>query len=282
VPSLNKSDVGIIRTILKNRSSKVQLTSSWQALYESYGIGRCEGKWLYFTRSDHKIWRELVIASTDFDPMNDNLTGNRTSIANNARNEKWASQSIQDNRIYCTALNSSLMLNQGELTVLKNVEYRIDYNDIQLGHYEILMVIENLEAYVYCHSFNFQSLGKALIVYRGHDQSARALLNYLDLHAGEIPVYYFCDPDPAGLAIIMDSPHATHAIIPELESLNKSLTLIELFSKQLAARPSLREQSVEYSLDFQRYVNYIINEGFARSQEWLCNKNISLKIISLI
>lgn len=279
--SLTKSDVGIISTVLKNNSAKTRLTPAWQTLHDSYGIGRCEGKWLYFTRNDLKSWRQLIIANAGFDPSSETLSGDRTSVANKARNEKWSTQSVQINRIYCTTINSDLVLTQGNVLTLAEVEYRVDYHDINLGHYDALMVIENLEAYIYCQSFNFPDLGKVLVAYRGHDQSVRALLNCLDNKPDNLPVYYFCDPDPAGLGIIMDSPHATHAITPTLEAIKKAASLSDRFAPQLAARTNLRNQTSAYSSAFQAYVNYMINEGVALSQEWLCSANIPLQAIRI-
>jgi len=281
MPSLTKAQVSIISTVLKKNTSKIRLSAQWQELHDSYGIGRCEGKWLHLTRQDLKKWRSLIIAQVGFDLTKESLSGNRTEVSKRVKNEKWSTAAARSTRIYCSALNAPLVLRQGTIEALPEVEYCIDYQDIQIEHYTSIMVIENLEAYIFAHSFCFPDMGKVLLVYRGHDQSARAMKTCLKAALKGMPVYYFTDPDPSGIGIIIDSPFATHAIVPAFEAMQKKDSLTERFAKQLAARPDLRSQVASYSIDFQGYAEHILNKGIAISQEWLCSHDVTLQSIHL-
>jgi len=274
-------EVGVISTALKKKASKIRLSAQWQGLHDSYGIGRCEGKWLYLTRQNLKSLQDLVIAQVGIDPTKEGLSGNRTEVSKRVKNEKWSTTAARSTRIYCSALNGPLALRQGTVEASPEVEYCIDYQDIQIAQYDAIMVIENLEAYIFSHSFCFPEIGKVLLVYRGHDQSARAVQDCLKTAPEGMLVYYFTDPDPSGIGIIIDSPFATHAIVPAFEAMQKKDSLTERFADQLAARPNLRGQVASYPINFQGYAEYILNQGIAISQEWLCSHAAPLQSIHL-
>lgn len=197
-----------------------------------------------------------------------------------ARDEKWASQSILETRIFCSALNSDLHLsNGGVITVVHGMEYRCDYNDIALDNYDAVMLVENIEAFIQIHAFNFSWIEKMLVVYRGHDISARAAKHFLE--SVTLPVYGFFDPDPAGMGMLMDNPVMTHAVIPSISQLDPKHTLTERFLKQIVSRPNLKQQSDAFSGHIRDMVAHIADKGIAYSQESICARNMRLDLIRL-
>ena len=279
---LSKTDVGIIGTALRKRAEQVELTEAWQRLHDDFQIGRCAGRWLHLSRKDHRELLLLCEGLTGVDPLLGISSGGRTEVAGQAFNEKWADGAVRDGRIFVSSLNSPLVLNQGVQEVSPGIEYRVQVDDIQVDVYEALVVIENLAAYIHCHSFHWPDFGSALVVYRGHEgPEARAALKFLSEQCGEKPIYAFYDPDPAGVGMVMDLPHATHAIVPPLDAAIRKRRLQERFNKQLAARPNLKQRSADFPLAWQSYVEELIDGGIASSQEWLCNASIELRLINL-
>jgi hypothetical protein len=279
---LSKGDVGIIRTALKKRADRVKLTSAWQRIHDDFQIGHCVERWLQLSRKDHRELSLLCVRLTGVDPLLGISSGGRTEVAGQAFNEKWADGAVRDGRIFVSALNSGLILNQGIQVVSPGTEYRVQVDDIQLDAYEALVVVENLGAYIHCQSFCWPELGPALVIYRGHEgPEERAVQKLLNEQEGERPVYAFYDPDPAGIGMVMDLPYATHAIVPPLDTAIRKRRLQERFSKQLAARPNLKQQSADFPQVWQSYVEELIDGGIASSQEWLCNARVGLRIIDL-
>ena len=279
---LSKADVGIIGTALKKRAERVDLTVAWQRIHDDLQIGRCVDRWLYLSRKDHRELSLLCAQLTGVDPLLGLPAGGRTEVAGQAFNEKWGNGAVRDGKILVSSLNSDLILDQGTQTVLPRVEYRVHLDDIQIEAYESLVVVENLDAYKNCQSFCWSDVGSALIVYRGHEgPEVHAVLKLLGEQAGERPIYAFYDPDPAGIGMVMDLPHATHAIVPPLDMAIRKRRLQERFNKQLAARPNLKQQSADFSEAWQFYVSELIDGGISSSQEWLCNARVGLQSIYL-
>jgi hypothetical protein len=189
---------------------------------------------------------------------------------------------VRDGGILVSSLNSDLILDQGTQVVLPRVEYRVQVDDIQFEAYDSLVVVENLGAYKYCQSFCWPDIGAALVVYRGHEgPEERAVLKLLEVQSAERPIYAFYDPDPAGVGMVMDLIHFTHAIVPPLGVGIRKRRLQDRFNKQLAVRPNLKKQSAGFSQVWQAYIEQLIDEGIASSQEWLCNARVGLRCIHL-
>jgi len=144
------------------------------------------------------------------------------------------------------------------------------------------VVVENLEAFVLWGQFNFlEQLRNSLVVYRGHDVSAKAVISFLNSLPIGIDVTVFSDPDPAGLEIIMSTPKVTSALVPvSIENFRK-VSHKERFGGQLATMPNVKEKSLSFSEQFQKYVNTITKLGIAVTQERLCNQKSLLVLIDV-
>lgn len=280
MPSLSKQQVRIIATAVRNQSPQVKATSAWLMLAQEYGLGEVRGSHIVFSRQDYNIWREILVADCGYDPSQTTLAGNRTEIAAVTTNEKWSSESELVKRASVTALGGELVTRTGRCGIIPQVEYRVDISTLNPDDYDALLVLENYEAFLFVHQFQLPDPGHVLAIYRGHDMSARAVMTLLS-RAGKTPVIGFTDPDPAGLAIVNDTRFFTHVVIPAIDSLTGAPSLADRFKNQLAARPHLKAQCSQRSDAFQRYANWILDTGFASSQEWLCSHSVPLRLITL-
>ena len=173
--------------------------------------------------------------------------------------------------VLTTAHGSNLVTAGGERGIIPSVEYRVSIDSLRTSDYE---------AYLFIHQFQLPEIGHVLVLYRGHDTSARAVLTLLERVAG-MPVRGFNDPDPAGVGILIDNKWFTHALIPDRSYLEDAPTLPTRFAGQLAVRPRIKEQCAGRSEEFRRYVDWIVDGGIAISQEWLCSHRTPIRLISL-
>ena len=280
MPSINKKQVKIITTAIKNQSHEINATSTWLGLVAEFSIGKVSGSKILFTRNDYKKWREILISSCGYDPLDIVLSGNRTEVASVTHHEKWASESELAKQLSVTAINSDIITSKGRCSVIPEVEYRVNKDHLNPRDYEACMVVENLEAFIFIHRFNLPTLGRALVLYRGHDVTTRAVNEFLE-RTQDVPIIGFTDPDPSGLGILNDWSWLNHALVPDVTLLAKAPSLHARFQKQLQARPNIKEEFGAKSLLYQKYANWIVDKGFAGTQEWLCSHYIPLQLLSI-
>ena len=268
--------------MLTRREDKTRCTAAWRHLHQEYGLGRLiDNKILHWSRDDLKQWRGLVDADR---PAHEaaQAGADRTTISRYTANEKLANASVQDQRLFCHAINAPLYLTSGEQPVHPDIEYRVHHQSIEINHYAACLIIENLESYVYCQRFNWPGLPPTLVLYRGHDKSVQALRTLLNSRVESMDVYIFPDTDPAGISIAISTMEATHIIAPEVRSLDPKGLLRERFAVQLQRLPNLQSQVCGFSESFQSLVNDILQTGTAVSQEWLCAHEVPLKLIPMV
>jgi hypothetical protein len=267
--------------MLTRREGNTRCTEAWRRLHQEYGLGcLIDNKMLHWSRDDLKRWRNLI--DTDRPAHEAAQAGvDRTAISEYTANEKLTKASVQDQRLFCHAINAPLYLSSGEQPVHPDIEYRVHHQTIDINRYAACLVIENLESYVYCQRFNWPSLPPTLVLYRGHDKSVQALRALLNSRKEAVNVYIFPDTDPAGMGIAMSMPEATHIIAPDVLSLPAKGLLRDRFAAQLQRLPNLRSQVRGFSESFQLLVSDILQTGTAVSQEWLCAHQVPLKLIAL-
>lgn len=282
MPTLNKNQVRIIATAVKNQAPEIRVTPAWRQLVAEYAIGRVEGNKICFTRGDYQQWRALLVASCGFDPTETELTGNRTETAKITHHEKWAPDSELTKQLSVTALGGDLVTTRGRCNVLPEVDYRVNKAYLNPKDYDACLVVENFEAFLFIHQFNLPPLGHTLVLYRGHDHTARAVNEFLARAGGTI--IGFTDPDPAGLGILTDWPWLSHALVPKVASLEVFEGLSSLhdrFISQLRNRPNLKEERANKPQAYQDYADWILNTGFAGTQEWLCSRGVGLEVVGV-
>ncbi len=273
---IRKTDVRMIAKAIKSGPGKFKLNTGWTRLCEEFGIGTIETAHVEFSRADLKTWRDLVSSSLGFDPLGEKPEGDRISVSKITPDEKWAGEVVQKWLVSLTSFNGDLILIDGRSSIIESVEYRLDWRRIDTAHYKSIIVIENFKAYLSTHRFKFPDLDNALVLYRGHDHSAKEVINFLDEINGSLPVYLFTDPDPAGIGIIIDSQFASHVICPDIKDLHKENSVSYRFEKQIGHRPGILSDISNCTDSFSQYASHIVNQGIAISQEWLCSHDIPL------
>ena len=267
--------------MLTRREEKTRCTAAWRRLHQEYGLGGLiDNKTLHWSREDLKWWRDLI--DTDRPAHEAAQAGvDRTAMSKYTANEKLTRASVQDQRLFCHAINAPLYMTSGEQPAHPDIEYRVHYQTIDINRYAACLIIENLESYVYCQRINWPSLPPTLVLYRGHDKSVQALRALLNSRKKSVDVYIFPDTDPAGMGIAMSMAEATHIIAPDVRSLAPGGLLRDRFATQLQRLPNLRSQVRGFSESFQLLVSDILQTGTAVSQEWLCAHEVPLKLIPL-
>lgn len=284
MPELTKSAFNAISCVLKERKKRVKVLKLWRSIYDEFAIGRLavEGAqtWLYFDVADREKLRSVCIANTGKDPLGSAIQGLRSEMT--SHNEKWATESIQQHMVYCTSFKQAIYVNGDAFNLPAQAGLWLDYRNIDITRYERVIIVENLEAFIFWSEFNApESIAGALVLYHGHDISAKAVQRFLIELSDTFHITVFSDPDPSGLKIILDTPHVSSALIPEnVESL-KSQTNTERFAKQLAVNTTIKNKAQCFSPAFQIYVAAIIGSGIAISQEKLCHSKIPLKLIEV-
>jgi hypothetical protein len=267
--------------MLARREDKTPCSPAWRKLYQEYGLGRLvDNKMLHWTREDLRQWQSLVNADQPAHELAQ-AGADRTTVAQHSANEKLTTASVQDQRLFCHAINAPLYLTHGEQAVHPEMEYRAHYKAIDINRYAACLIIENLESYVYCQRFNWPELPETLVLYRGHNKATQALHALLESRKRSLHVVMFPDTDPAGLGIAMSMTAATHIIAPQVRSLDPGGLLRDRFALQLQRRPNLQSQVKDYSDAFQSLVTDILQTGTAVSQEWLCAHKVPLTLIPL-
>jgi hypothetical protein len=135
----------------------------------------------------------------------------------------------------------------------------IDWQQIPLGEYDVLLVIENLDCFYRLELFMLaMPHQQALIIYRGDNQYSRggkALSN--TWQQTDKPFIYFGDADLAGLAIA-HSLGCNYMLLPEFSQFQQSASPAMLDDKQLKYQPRLLALSV--------------NPAFAPYQQLICQQ----------
>ncbi len=268
--------------MLGRHEEQTRCTAAWLHLHQEYGLGRLiDNKTLHWSRADLQQWRGLVDAVR---PAHEAAQAgvDRTTISRYTANDKLTNASVQDQRLFCHAINAPLYLISGEQPVHRDIEYRVHHQSIDINRYAACLIIENLESYIYCQRFNWPGLPPTLVLYRGHDKSVQALRTLLNSRKESMDVYIFPDTDPAGLGIAMSMAEATHIIAPDVRSLDPKGLLRDRFAVQLQRLPNLMAQVSGFSESFQSLVSDILQTGTAVSQEWLCAHGVSLKLIPMV
>ena len=284
MPELTKSTFNAISCVLKERKNKVKVLKLWRTVYDEFAIGRLvvEGTqtWLYFDVADREKLRTICIANTGKDPLGPTIQGLRSEMT--GHNEKWATESIQRHMVYCTSFKQAVYVSGGAFNLPAQAGLWLDYRNIDIARYERIIIVENLEAFIFWSEFNTpESIVGALVLYRGHDISAKAVQQFLTELSDTFHITVFSDPDPSGLKIILDTPYVSSALIPENVSRLKPQTNTERFAKQLAVNTAVKNKAQRFSAAFQIYVAVIVDSGIAISQEKLCHNKIPLKLIDV-
>jgi DNA topoisomerase VI subunit A len=177
-------------------------------------------------------------------------------------------------------------LNGFEIPLLLGSSYRCDWRTLQseFNSVEKIIVVENLQAFDYIKmaKLPIELKKSAWIIYRGHNESNRAVSDLLNKLPKTCEIIGFTDYDPAGIEILLTSiPKITSCLLPELSE--------DLFKQGIGTEPIFQKQQTTINSLSQRELPKIINDYWQAllkhrvclSQELLLSRNRLLHQISL-
>jgi hypothetical protein len=244
---LNKRDLDSIHRVVTKALMEIKLTPLWQRFLSEDDIGRKDGNNLQLSKKDHKRIREITQDITGRDPILPLLTGSRLDVSKYSGNEKLGSEAPSRHHLLLNSPSGLLKLNTVEIPLMVGSSYRSDWRNLDLKQLEDVIVVENLQAFDYIQQAQLpEELNSAWVLYRGHNESSKAVIDLLNALPENCHVIGFADYDPAGFKILLTSiPNITHCLLPELSE--------NLFDLAQGTRPRFQNQ--------QAAVDYIENNS---------------------
>ncbi len=279
---MNKSQFNSIKKLLKNRRYKINATKIWRDIHAEYGVGQLSSKAILFIEQDFSNLRTMCQKLTGVDPLLEEVKGDRLDVAAKARNEKWAQGNVFGDMVEVNS-KSSIELTHGQAVTPPGTFLKVGVNDFNLNVIDKILLIEN--AVIARHWYQCRlpdSLDNALMVYRGHDVSSKAVRAWLTTLPEHIMKIGYFDFDPAGLGIAhdygVDALLVPDPINDDLISGNRNKP--EEFVKQINQRPDLESELPASLSSLYRWMRKE-NRQCAVTQEKLTAIEWSLKIVKI-
>jgi len=215
MPRLNQQQFNVVKRFLNSHVSQVPLNATWRLLHQEYRVGTVRRNQLLLNQNDRGALSALVLADTGVDFKADLQTQTRTAIAASAIDEKWASGSIQDDRIFIASMYD-IATTTGVMSLPSGMVAWAAWPELLLNDGQWVVVVENQEAIVHWGRFVLpDALKGALAVYRGHDVSRRAQDTFIEQLPTAVRVARFPDFDPAGFVIAHSEGRCDALVSPE-------------------------------------------------------------------
>ncbi len=216
---LKTKDIQVLSRAYKSAKPLVKLTSLWRFLNTEYGIGCIDKNNLMLEHTDYQQIRGLIKNSMEIDISEPLLTGSRIDIAKTTGNEKFNAEAPGRHHLLLSSPSGKLLINDQLIPIIKGASYRVDWRVLDLNKIPpSIIVVENLQAFDFFQSFNLpESLSNALVVYRGHNISSKAVIDFLNKASPSTQIVSFCDYDPKGFEIALSTTNVTDILLPELE-----------------------------------------------------------------
>lgn len=283
MPSLTKSEYNQAVDALEKKKGKVPLNDFWASVHSEYAIGQVQGKFLSLGLRDRDLLKSLIQVNAGYSEFIDpSSITSRIDASEYFIDEKWSGSSTLLSTIQVRSINGPLVVDSSRYEIPLTTYLSVDFHRIEVSDYHSIVVVENLEAFLHIDEFVLpESLGHSLVLYRGHDNAAKAALNFLSSISRHSRVLAFMDPDPAGINIALSTPAVTHWLIPKKIQDLEERSHRERFHKQ-ASRYSNRFHALSQSSEAKScYINAIMTSGIALPQEFLIKSQHPLEIISV-
>ena len=274
---LNSRDLQRIHRVVTQALSETKLTPLWQRLHNEYGIGRISGKNLKLSKEDCQRVREIT-RPTGHDVMFPLPTGSRLEISKYSGNEKPLSEAPGRHHLLLNSATGLLRLNDIQIPLSLGSSYRCDWRELDLETVTSVIVVENLQAFDYIQQAQLpDELKNAWVLYRGHNESAKAVIDLLNALPKNCQIIGFTDYDPAGFKILLTGiPGITHCLLPELSE--------NLFNLAVGTKSIFQKQQKEMAFIENSILASILNDYWLQlkthkvciSQELMLSQQIQL------
>lgn len=214
---LSSRDLQSINRVVTQALPETRLNKLWHYLHDEYGIGRKNGNNLQLTSKDHQRVREITQNNTRLDPILPLPSGSRLDVSKFSGNEKLGSEAPGRHHLLLNSPSGLLKLNAVEIPLSIGSSYRCDWRELDLNKITCVIVVENLQAFDYIQQAQLpEEFNNAWVLYRGHDVSAKAVIDLLNALPESCQIIGFADYDPDGFKILLTTPRITHCLLPKL------------------------------------------------------------------
>lgn len=193
-----------IQRVLQQRSARVAINKTWSQIHNEFAIGSRVGKYLALTADDRERLRFTLLRATGLDPLHDHLDGDRLAMSRRSPNEKLAAQPVFGDGIKLFRLQQPIPLVGGAASTPPGSYLTTNPGQLDAARLDVIVVIENGTAFLNWPKLRADAgIRHALALYRGHDDSARRVLNLLHEVRSQARIYAAVDFDPAGFRIAL-------------------------------------------------------------------------------
>jgi len=204
-----------VQRALKQRLPRVAINKTWQQIHDELAVGSRVGGYLELTTADRERLRSAVLQATGLDPLYDDLKGDRLAVASRSSNEKLATQPVFGEEIKLFRLQQPIPLVGGAAVTPPGSYLTTGPKQLDTARLDTIVVIENGTAFLNWSQLRADAdIRCALALYRGHDDSARRVLDLLHELPNRVRIYAAVDFDPAGFRIAQ-SLGADALLVPE-------------------------------------------------------------------
>jgi len=279
---LKTKDIQVLSRAYKSAKPLLKLTNLWRFLNAEYGIGCLDKNNLILQQIDYQQIRELVKNSMGIDISEPLLTGSRIDIAKTTGNEKLNAEAPGRHHLLLNSPSGKLLINDQVIPLIKGASYRVDWRALDLNKIpQLIIVVENLQAFDFFQSFNLpESLSNALVVYRGHNISSKAVIDFLKATLEDTQIISFCDFDPKGFEIALSTTQVTDILLPELDQVFAGTQgTRKTFDKQYSSIQHFSNQALPKVL--HPYWDELMRQKLCVSQENILAHSKRLLVLAL-
>jgi len=280
--TLKPKDIQVLSRAVKAAKPIVKLTALWRHFNTEYGIGFLDKNNLNLSHSDYQHIRELVQNELNLDLFEPLPEGSRIDIARVTGDEKLNAEAPGRHHILLNSPSGKICINGLDIPLMTGASYRLDWREIDKNLLpKSIIVVENLQAFDYLQSFNLPaSLLESIAVYRGHNISSKAVIDFLQAAPENSQIIAFCDYDPKGFEIAVTTTRVSHILLPDLKQAFKGATgTRSRFDQQHAAVSSISNYQLTDNLS--DYWKTLLDQKLCVSQELILADAKELEIFAL-
>jgi len=272
----------VLSRAVKLAKPMVKLSTLWRYLNTEYNIGFLEQNKLKLTHSDYQLIRELIQNETNLDLYQPLPEGSRIDIARATGNEKLNAEAPGRHHILLNSPSGKLHINNQLIPLIKGASYRLDWKEMDDSSFpKSIIVVENLQAFDFFQSFILpEYLLESLVVYRGHNISSKAVIDFLQAAPEDTKIIACCDYDPKGFEIALTTTRVSHILLPKLEQAFKGANgTRDRFDQQHAAVSYVSK--IPLTKNLGSYWKLLLEQKLCVSQELVLTAGKELVLLDL-
>jgi hypothetical protein len=276
----------VVQRALQRAERKVKLNVTWRRIHEEMGIGDPVGASLVLSHDDRAQLRDWLNRKTGVDPLSkEKLGATRMDVAQKGRDEKLAEGTVFGGMIKVTrADGTALKLTSGPAIVPPGALLNVEPESLVVAQ-EAVVIVENGAVMRHWHEINLPDpIKSAILVYRGHGEDARHVLNLMKDGGAGSRVGFF-DFDPAGLQMGLTLPVDALLIPVEWQTLTADASWVVDFNKHEAfwhQGEALRYLKSHAPASLATLIRHMEQHQLALTQEHIVKHRIPLKLVKLL